>query len=471
MEKSYNNPATLELVKSRYKNEEGEPFILTPGQNEIFDIIVYRLHPRTQAITYTQYGKSDICSLGVLTRATTYPEMWAIVAPSMKKAGIIMGYVIGHIFDNEAIKQQFQIGKDESLERIRRERNKDKLTFRLPDGGIGGVFILSCEGKRVKDVLEAIMGFGAKNIILDESGLISDQHYAGVKRMLGGHKDNFLLEIGNPFLRNHFLRTSRDPRYKHIVIDYRQGIKEGRIMEDFINEMRREAFFSILYDVKFPEEESMDSQGWMPLFTEEELDRAYVDKIDIFGSKKMGNDVGAGIAKTVSCVRGANAAKFTYSGISSDTMALVGEIRKTAESEAIEAGDISIDRLGPGQGAYNRLVEVMGLSIVGVAFGESPENEEDFSDRRAQMYWRSKQWLSSGGKLVRHPGWEELLNIKYKVQSDRKVRIKSKEEMAKDGIVELDHADAFVLTFATEKKKRFVPIQYRPHLKGYGGRR
>lgn len=164
---NYHNQTTWELVRSRYRNEEGNPFEMTPGQNYIFDCIFYRLHPRNQAVTYTQFGKSEICGQAVLSRITTLPEMWAIVAPSNKKAGIIMGYIIGHIFDNEATKAMFQIGKEESLERIRRERRKDKLTFSLGDGEIGGVFIISSEGRRTKDVIDALMGFGAKNIILD----------------------------------------------------------------------------------------------------------------------------------------------------------------------------------------------------------------------------------------------------------------------------------------------------------------
>ena len=444
----YYNPITYNLVKGRYQNERGEPFLLTPGQNEIFDIIFYRKYPRTQILSYTQFGKSDVCALGVLTRITTFPEMWAIVAPSNKKAGIVMGYIIGHIFDNDATKAMFRIGRDESLERIRRERRKNKLTFRLGENEIGGVFIVSTEGKRVKDVLDALMGWGARNIILDENYLVSDPQYAGVKRMLGGHKDNFLLEIGNPFRRNHGLRTWRDPLYHHISIDYRQGIREGRITEEFIAEMRKEAFFDILYECKHPEEESIDSKGWMSLFTEKDLDLSYVEKVDIFGTRKLGNDVGAGKARTVSCLRGMNAAKITYSARSSETMAFVGSIDKTAKEEDISPKDISIDRLGPGQGAYNRLVEIMGMKVVGVAFGEKPQNEEDFADRRAQMYWRAKEWLASGGKLVKHSGWEELLHIKYKVQSDRKIRIKSKQDLAKEGIHELDHADAFALTFA-----------------------
>lgn len=458
----YQNLKTSELVKSRYKSLDGEPFILTPGQNEIFDIIFYRKYPRTQVLTYTQYGKTDVCAMAVLTRITTFPEKWAIVAPSNKKAMIMMGYVIDHTFDHNAIKAQFKIGEGESLERIRRERRKDHLTFRLGEGEIGEVFIVSTEGKRVKEVIDALMGFGAPNVIFDESGLVTNLQYAGVVRMVKGHKDNFLFEIGNPFRRNHFLDTYRNPGYKHITIDVWRGLKEGRIKQSDIDEARRLAFFNVLYECKFPEEEEIDTEGWMPLWTEKDLDRAYVEKIEIFGQKKLGNDVGAGEARTVSCLRGKNAAKFTYSARSSETMAFVGKIVKTKDFEYIRPENISIDRIGPGQGAYNRLVEVCGPKIDGVAFGGKPEHEEDFVDKKAQMFWRAKEWTASGGKLVRHPGWEELLNVRYKVQSDRKIKIKPKEKMLQEGIKEMDHADAFALTFSRLETRSIKKEPYRP---------
>ena len=68
-------------------------------------------------MTYTQWGKSDVCAIAALSRVTTFPEPWAIVAPSNKKAGIIMGYVIDHIFDNPVNRAQFKIGEKENLER------------------------------------------------------------------------------------------------------------------------------------------------------------------------------------------------------------------------------------------------------------------------------------------------------------------------------------------------------------------
>src|SRR3990167_172843 len=170
-----------ELCASRYRNYYGKPFELTDGQAEIFEVIAKRKYPRSECRTYTQYGKSDTVSMAVLTRVTTYPEKWAIVAPSNKKARIIMGYIIGHTFDNEYTMSMFEVDKGERIDRIRRERSKERMTFKHPDKRIGEVFTLSSEGKRTKDLLDALMGFGC---IPEGYKVLTDRGYVEIRHLV-----------------------------------------------------------------------------------------------------------------------------------------------------------------------------------------------------------------------------------------------------------------------------------------------
>ncbi|KKK90481.1 hypothetical protein LCGC14_2722570, partial [marine sediment metagenome] len=429
-------------VRRAYKTYDGQPFELTEGQEEIFDAIYSKIHKRVHISTYTQYGKSDVVSLAVLTRCSLYPEKWAIIAPNEKKAKIIIGYAIQHLFDNPVTYDRFQIGRDESLERIRRERSKSKLTFRIEKGLIGEMFILSAEAHRTAEVSKALMGFGAANVVEDEAALIPDPIHSTVMRMLGGYKENFLCKIGNPFERNHFLRSYRDPRYNKIAIDWRQGVKEGRITQEFIEEMRQEALFEILYDCKFPEQTAIDAKGYSHLLTDSDLDNSYINDIQLFGSQRLGCDVaGGGKNYSVIVIRGDNGAKVIYKEKNPDTMSFVGIILKLAQENHIPPPGIFIDIVGLGKGVYDRLDEQYGgLSntqgrVNGINNGTKPENEEDFFNLKAQSYWRLGQWIKQGGKLKRHKSWEELLNIKYKVQSDRKIKMKPKEETLREGIM------------------------------------
>jgi len=443
------------LCRGRYKDYYGKPFDLTDGQAEIYEIITKRLHPRTSCLTYTQYGKSDTVSMAVHTRITTFPEKWCIVAPSNKKARIIMGYIIQHSFDNEVSVGMFEIEKGETMDRIRRERTKEKMTYKFPDGRISEVFTISSEGKRTKDLLDALMGFGAPNVIIDESSLIDDVQKVGILRMLGGHKDNFLFEIGNAMRRNHFYRATIDPNYHHINITCEQGIKEGRISEEFINEMRTKPMFEQLYMNKFPPEDAIDPQGYTPLYIDRQVSDRIKKEVEIFGNLYLGCDVaGEGSNLSVITLRGRNGAKVLYKENNPDTMNFVAMICIYAKRYP-NLKRIYVDKVGIGKPVYDRLKELPEVAdkVVGVMAGESAEDKDNYLNKRAEMFWRQREWLSTAELQGPYEDWIDLLDVKYKIQSDKKVKIKSKDEMIADGIQSPDVADSLSLTFYDTETK------------------
>jgi len=162
-----------------------------------------------------------------------------------------MKYLIGHIFDNEFTKVKFQM-EGESAESIKRHKSRNIVNFVLDDGTMSEVKIVSAE---------KAMGFGAPNIIEDESALISDHYHSFVMRMLGDQTENFLCKVGNPFESNHFRNSAEDPEYHKIIIDYQQGIDEGRLTPQYVEEMRKQPNFRVLYEVKFPPKDQADDQG------------------------------------------------------------------------------------------------------------------------------------------------------------------------------------------------------------------
>ena len=52
-----------------------------------------------------------------------------------------------------------------------------------------------------------------------------------------------------------------------------------------------------------------------------------------------------------------------------------------------------------------------------------------------------------------------LQEIRYKIQSDRKIKIKSKDEMLKEGVQSPDVADALALTFYDRETKYGKPVE------------
>lgn len=441
-------PETLKALEAyKFTDDAGKPIEWTNGQIEIIDCILWRSSPdgkkRVQIIASTQYGKSLAVAAGVVIRASLKPERWAIVAGTEEKARIIMEYAIMLSLNHEGIRSQ--LTPDTPLDRLRMKRSANRLTFRRK----GEIRVYSAESKRVAETSKSLMGFGAPNVIEDESALIGDVLQATVMRMLGGTKDNFLIKIGNPFTRGHFWRTWRDGNYYRIFIDYKRAIAEGRYTQSFIDEMKEEAMFSILYACLFPDEGSIDSKGWIPLLTPQELERAFVEAEQPFGTFRLGNDVaGGGRNFSVSVLRAYNVARVIYKRNQPDTMLFVGEIVRFMQGLGILGQDVSIDVVGVGKGGYDRLRE-MNDKVIGVNAGSEPADKTRYVNLRAEMYWRLREWILRGGKLEKHPDWNQLLKIRYKVaDSSGKIKIMSKEEMLTEGIDSPDVADALSLTFA-----------------------
>lgn len=423
----------------------------TQGQKEIIDCILNRSAPdnitkRVQIKASTQYGKSLAVAAGVAIRSSIFPEKWSIIAGTTEKARIIMEYVIMLTLNNKILRTQ--LTADTSLDRLRMKKSADWLTFRRK----GEVRVYSSEAGLVAETSKALMGFGSPNVIQDEAALSPDDLQATILRMLGGYKDNFLVKIGNPFNRGHFLRTWMDGKYYRIFIDYHRALHEGRYSASFIEEMKLEAMFDILYECRSPLEGMIDSQGWMQLLTEDDLKRSFVEAEPPFGIFRLGNDV-AGGGRNFSCtvLRAYNTASILMRENLRDTMKLVGRVMAYTIQLEVRKDEIYTDEVGVGRGASDRLHELGNEKEgypVGVNAGSEPDDKTRFTNKRAEMYWRAREWILRGGKLEKNDLWYELTKIKWKAaDSSGKIKIMPKEEMLKHGIESPDVADALSLTF------------------------
>lgn len=444
------------IVKTLYKDEKGEPIILTDGQCDIFNLIFKKLWHRVHLETFTRYGKSLTVALGVLTRICTYPEKFAIAAGNEDQAKIITSHLIQHIFDNDFTKSRFVIGKNETEEQIRRYRNKSHLNFKLEGGLLGEVFVTNAAGA---------MGFGAPNVIEDESSLILDDEEALVFRMLGDSTENFLCKIGNSWASGHFDASRDDLNYFKIKIDYYQGIKEGRITPELVEEARRKPFFGELYECKRPPLAQQDAEGWIPLLTKDEIERAFVSDWQGFGVNKLGGDV-AGGGKNFSVIvqRTTNAARLLLKNQEADTMAYVERVLTHQIALKVPQQNVAVDKVGIGRGVCDILARQWGYwdgVNAGDKLAEGSQDEQIYFNLRAKMFWKLQEWVLYGGKFLitseqDKTDWLQLKDIKYrqKLEGMRgKIQIMPKEKMLMEGIQSPDVADALSLTFAKDDEK------------------
>ena len=432
---------------------------MTDGQAELFVIISKKKHNRVHVQTTTRYGKSEIVSMAVLFRAVTFTEKWIITAGQKEKAGIILKYLIGHIFDSEYTRKKFLVEDGESAEKIRRFRNKNVINFKLEDGTLSEIMITGASNA---------LGFGAPNIVEDEAALITDNEHSLVMRMLGDQTNNFLCKIGNPFESKHFRDSSEDPIYAKVIIDYHQAIREGRLTPQYIEEMRKLPNFGVLYEVKFPPRDQMDTQGWVPLMTKDDLDNAMVEvgAVKGFGISRAGVDVAGGGRNFSTIVnRWTNVARLTHKINEQDTMALAEQVIANKGNENLSAEDIAVDKVGIGRGMYD-LLKRMIPGVIGINAGEKPISSQDqelFYNQRAMMFWRLREWILSGGKLERNDDWYQLTQVWYRTRVEGtksgKVQIMSKEEMLKRGVESPDVADALAFTFIRPDVMRLTKIE------------
>lgn len=445
---------THKRVKVLFKNEKGEPMELTPNQCELFNSIWKRKKPLNHVMNHTRWGKSLVVGLAVLLRVATFAEKWAIVAPSAEKARIIMDYIIQHAFDNEYIKSKLEIDKGESLESLRRKRTKDRLNFVHSDSTLGEVFIIGVDSNNKVKAGEAVMGFGAANVVLDEAALIDDEMEGKVFRMLADNaSDYFYFKVGNPFTRGHFLKSFRDPKYWKMNCTWEEGIKEGRLTQDFIDMAKGKPNFDILFSNKFPAADMVDKEGWTPLLTDDEIEEAMTDDyLPMFGTKRVGLDVAEGGANFNAYVlRSENFAVVLRKDNESNLMLTVGNAQQILRKLEVPFEELYIDAIGVGAGVADRFLEQR-MNVKRVKVSTEAIDGINFYNLKAEAYWQLRDWIKKGGKLKRHPEWWQLTNIKYKVRdSSGKMFIMPKDEMRKRGIESPDVAEAFMLTFAFPK--------------------
>jgi hypothetical protein len=431
----------LTLLKRFIIDGKNADIIATEGQINIFGQIIFRENDRVQIITPTQYGKSLFVALAAIIVSCIQGKEIAIIAPKVEKARIIMRYYIEHLGDSELFYSQLE--KDTKLERLMMEESKQRIALR----NSGGIFVLSANASNSVKGFESSMGSGAEICILDEASLIPDDIEATIFRMIAGKKDAFYCKIGNPFYRNHFLKSWNDERYHKIFINAEQGLSEGRYTKEFLDEAKLKPHYNVLFNCKFPDADAIDAQGYSQLIKETDIRQSVIQP---FGELRMGVDVAEdGGNYNVIVLRWANYAKVALKYQTSDTMDLCGRVIQLAKDLDILDRNIFIDSIGVGKGVVDRLYEQR-WNVNAVKVSEKAGDEYQFTNLRSENYWKLRKWLPTA-TLEPHKEWYQLSQIKYKVRdSSGKLMIMPKDEMRKQGIESPDVADALALTFSRD---------------------
>lgn len=209
---------------------------------------------------------------------------------------------------------------------------------------------------------------------------------------------------------------------------------------DNLPEVQRKAYLEGNWDAF---DETMDEKGYIRLVLDRELQGCIVNGGDHSGYHILGVDPAAGGDRSACVLKSGNLQQVLFNQKLQDTMDLVGIIQTLSQKYSVDA--IVVDRTGVGQGVYDRLRQ-LDYHVKGVMFGAKSEDPM-FQNYKAELHWRERKWLLSGGRLVTDPGWNEFEIVKYK-NKDGKILIQPKEELFKEGIPSPNVVDAAVLTMA-----------------------
>ncbi len=217
----------------------------------------------------------------------------------------------------------------------------------------------------------------------------------------------------------------------------------------------------------------VDSHGWIDLITGNELENALVD----VGEHLYDNYIGVGLrpgGKNDAIVRRTYLlAELTYCAKPGDYGSLAVEALKQKDDiwdNDREESALYIDAIGEGKDCYD-IINKRSTESYPVIGGESADDPDRFFDRRSEMGWRLREWLLAGGKLLGDSKkWNELLLIKYKITSDKKIKIIGDEDLRKLRIPPLNIYNAISQTFFAEEDEEDIGGQGESNRAEYSNR-
>jgi len=126
---------------------------------------------------------------------------------------------------------------------------------------------------------------------------------------------------------------------------------------------------------------------------------------------------------------------------------------------------VAIDVGGLGAGVVDRLIELGHEGVVvPINFGSSSLDPVMFLNRRAEMWWSMRDWLSGDIPVMipdRDDLHTDLCGPQYKYDSKSRRKLESKDDMRRRGLRSSDCADALALTFAEPVRQEVYDYEFR----------
>ena len=225
------------LVRKYFKNSKEEPYLMTPGECEIFESVTNPAYRWVWDSAPTRYGKTETIAIAIIYLAVFHQLKIPVVGGSEAKAKKIMDYVINHIGDHSSLYKNLINAHDfDQLDRLKVSVSKDVL--RWTSGG--WIFVTSVDSRAISKEGEGVVGEGGDVVILEEAGLIKHkEQFSKIVRMPEDNRGwGKLVMSGNCIENSVFEDAYNDPKFHKVRVGLKQAIAEGRFTKKSLDEKK-----------------------------------------------------------------------------------------------------------------------------------------------------------------------------------------------------------------------------------------
>lgn len=333
-----------------------------------------------------------------------------------------------------------------------------------------------------KEAPEALAGVHAENVMLlvDEASGVPEEIFNTAEGSLT-EENTLVILISNPTrLIGYFYDTHHREQEYWQTLQFSTIDSPLKSSEDYVDGIaRKHGRDSDEYRIRvlgeFPNEESADDKGYLPLLSR--LDINFMPDNYEFRAREGGNKrlmidpAGEGKDKTVWAIRDRFVAKKLGEEAISTPKTIALKTMEYMDQYGILPEDVFIDGYGVGAKVSQEIAVNPDYGRINVVLtGEQASDTETYLNIRAESAFRMRKWLREGGQLIDDPAWErELFAVRYKRNLRGRIQIMEKVMMKKLLNASPDNFDALCLGFVRpEGSARKGSRQYRPNWNGYG---
>lgn len=295
---------------------------------------------------------------------------------------------------------------------------------------------------------DALRGIYLDACVLDEPAQIDPRLWPEVLRPALTDRQGSAIFIGTPKGRDAFYQVWRDAQ-KDTAGWYTIKLPASRTK--IIPESELAAARAVMSPAQYAREFecSFDEPDVAQFIDSETVDAARSRIGAATGPKVLGVDVARhGDDRTVVILRNGDLIEDDWITIwrGADLMQTAGRVAEIITRD--KPRQVFIDGVGVGGGVVDRLRQ-LGFPCVDVNAGGKATSDDRFTNSRAEMWSRMRDWLRDKGSIPsRDDIADDLTAPLYEFDHRNRLKLERKEDMKSRGLASPDIADALALTFA-----------------------